>query len=182
MNKTVNPKIWGPYAWHILHNISINAKITDETKQNYIDFINIFQHIIPCPRCKVNLKEKYLMIPISLDTITPNNITNWTYTIHNSVNIETNKKEFNYNKHLEIHKKTNCKKYRKFINILLSVMGDNPSFEEFIRIHTFIISLYKIYPLKSAKEFKYFNNYDDISSPSDLIKWFNTSDIFIKNL
>ena len=58
-------------------------------------------------------------------------------------------------------------------------MGDNPSFEDFITIHSFINSLYKVYPVKNNNLYRnYFKNYDDISSPIELRKWFNSTNIF----
>ena len=175
----IEPSIWGPYAWHILHNVSINSSINDISKQKYLDFIQLFRHIIPCPRCKLNLQDKYNMIPMTNDSISNSNMTQWMYTIHNTVNIDTNKNIYDYKKHIELHKKTNNRKYRKFINILLDIMGDNPSFEDFIKIHSFIHQLYKVYPLRNGREYShYFSKYDNISSPNELTKWFVSSNLF----
>tara|TARA_B110000971_G_scaffold37995_1_gene36677 strand:+ start:10328 stop:10873 length:546 start_codon:yes stop_codon:yes gene_type:complete len=175
----IDPSIWGPYAWHILHNVCINAKVTDSSKHDYLDFIQNFRHIIPCPRCKGNLEEKYKMIPMTHDTISSSNMTHWIYMIHNTVNIDTNKNIFDYNKHIELHRETNNKKYRTFINIILDIMGDNPSYEDFIKIHTFIYKLYKVYPSRDSSTYKKcFSKYDDISSPVELKKWFVSSKLY----
>ena len=175
----IEPSIWGPHAWHVLHNISINSKMNNTTKDEYMSFIQLFRHIIPCPVCKINLKEKYNMFPMSNDTISTSNMTIWMYTIHNTVNIDTNKSICDYKKHINLHKETNKKKYRKFINIILDIMGDNPSFEEFIKIHTFIHQLYKVYPLRNNNEYRqFFTTYDNISSPVELNNWFISNNIF----
>jgi len=175
----IDPFIWGPSAWHILHNVSINSKVTDVSKQTYLDFLQLFRHIIPCPQCKVNLQDKYKMIPMTNDSISNSNMTQWVYTIHNTVNIDTNKSICDYNKHIELHTPVNNKKYRKFINILLDIMGPNPSYEEFIKIHNFIEQLYKVYPNRTKNEYNtWFRSYNLISSPSELIKWFNSTTIF----
>ncbi len=176
----IKPDIWGPYAWHVMHNVCIHSRITNSTKQNYLDFIQLFRHIIPCPNCRVNLQEKYRMIPMTAANISNNNLIHWMHSIHNFVNIDTNKEMCDYNKHIELHKITNPKKYRKFVNILLDIMGNNPSFEDFIKLHEFIHQLYKVYPLINNKQYEScFNNYDDISSPIELRKWFNSNNIFI---
>lgn len=175
----IDPSIWGPYAWHILHNVCINAKVTDSTQNEFLDFIQLFRHIIPCPRCKSNLAEKYKMIPMTPSNVSSFNMTHWMYMIHNTVNIDTNKSIFDYDKHVALHQKTNNMKYRKFINIILDVMGDNPSFEDFIKIHAFIYQLYKVYPLRNNSKYKKcFSKYDDISSPVELTKWFIDSKLY----
>ena len=175
----IKPSVWGPSAWHVIHNISINSKITDKTKQDYLDFIQLFRHIIPCPNCKDNLKEKYRMIPMTSSNISNTNMVHWMHTIHNYVNIDTDKELCDYKKHIELHKTTNTKKYRKFINILLDIMGDNPSFEEFIKIHQFIHLLYKVYPRRTPTQYnKCFGGYDDISSPKELRNWFTSNDVY----
>ena len=35
----IEPSIWGPHAWHILHNVSINSKMNNTTKDEYMNFI-----------------------------------------------------------------------------------------------------------------------------------------------
>ena len=176
----IDASIWGPYAWHVLHNISINSNMNNTTKKNYLEFIQLFKHIIPCPICKIKLQDKCNMIPMNINTISNTNLIHWMHTIHNAVNLDTNKYECDYNKHIELHKNTNTKKYNKFVNILLNIMGDNPSFEDFIKIHSFIHSLYKVYPLRNNNVYKRcFKNYDALASPLELKKWFISNNIFI---
>ena len=142
----IKPSIWGSSAWHILHNISINANINDKNRIDYIQFLNIFQQIIPCDNCKKDFKVKCSLL--DLDKIDNNNFNMWLYSIHNIVNKEINKPLCEYDKHILYHSKTDNKKYRKFIEILLEIMGDNPSLEEFMNVYTFIEYICKVYPSK----------------------------------
>ena len=106
----------GIYAWHILHNISINSNINNKTRRNYIEFIQLFKQIIPCPTCKINLQEKCKMIPMTINNISNINLINWMHTIHNAVNLDNNKDICDYKKHIQLHKETNKK---NILNLLI---------------------------------------------------------------
>ena len=58
--------IWGPSLWHTLHTISFNYPVnpTKEDKQNYKNFILLLQHILPCGKCRNNLKKNLKNLPL----------------------------------------------------------------------------------------------------------------------
>ena len=47
-------KIWGPYAWHLLHTFSINNnfKISESKKHQYYIFYTSFAYVLPCMICR----------------------------------------------------------------------------------------------------------------------------------
>ena len=67
MNKNIQS--WGGDAWHILHTIGLNTKVTPSNKTDFIVFINNFKNILPCDMCKDNFyikKNTYLMTEDSI--------------------------------------------------------------------------------------------------------------------
>ena len=51
-------KIWGPSLWHFLHVMSFNYPVnpSKEDKENYRNFLCNLRHVLPCGKCRKNLK------------------------------------------------------------------------------------------------------------------------------
>ena len=58
--------IWGPSMWHYLHTMSFNYPVepTCEDKLRYMDFILNLQYVLPCGKCRKNLKKNFKKLPI----------------------------------------------------------------------------------------------------------------------
>ena len=58
--------VWGPAMWHYLHTMSFNypVKPTTKDKKHYHEFITKLQHVLPCGKCRENLKENFKKLPI----------------------------------------------------------------------------------------------------------------------
>jgi len=58
--------VWGPAMWHYLHTMSFNypVKPTNKDKKHYHDFIVKLQHVLPCGKCRENLKQNFKKLPI----------------------------------------------------------------------------------------------------------------------
>ena len=54
-------QVWGPGMWHFLHTMSFNYPIrpSEHDKKHYRDFILSMQHILPCGKCRDNLKKNF---------------------------------------------------------------------------------------------------------------------------
>ena len=54
--------IWGPGMWHYLHTMSFNYPIspTVDDKIHYRQFILNLQYVLPCSKCRKNLKKNFL--------------------------------------------------------------------------------------------------------------------------
>jgi hypothetical protein len=53
--------VWGPGMWHFLHTMSFNYPVfpTRKNKKEYRDFILSLQNILPCGKCRNNLKKNF---------------------------------------------------------------------------------------------------------------------------
>ena len=90
----MDPKIWGPFMWFILHIISFNypENPTPFDKQSYRDFFNSLKHVIPCKECKKHYTKNIQEHPITPHLDNKKHLIEWLIKIHNLVNISLNKK------------------------------------------------------------------------------------------
>lgn len=90
----MDPKIWGPFMWFILHIISFNYpdNPTPFDKQSYRDFFNSLKHVIPCEECKKHYTKNIQEHPITPHLDSKTHLIEWVIKIHNLVNISLNKK------------------------------------------------------------------------------------------
>jgi len=60
--------VWGPSAWHFLHTMSFNYPVhpTKQDKQHYSAFVRKLAHILPCGKCRKNLKKNFGKLPLKL--------------------------------------------------------------------------------------------------------------------
>ena len=51
--------VWGPGMWHYLHTMSFNypTNPTKQDKKHYRDFVLQLQYVLPCGKCRDNLKK-----------------------------------------------------------------------------------------------------------------------------
>jgi hypothetical protein len=87
--------VWGPCIWTFLHTISFNYKLnpTQEDKKNYRDFILSLQHILPCGKCRENLKRNFKKLPLKDEHLeNRETFSRYIYTLHETVNTMLKKK------------------------------------------------------------------------------------------
>ena len=85
----LDPKIWGPHYWFVLHTIAFNYPLhpNETSKKKYYDFIQnlpIFLPISDMGNLFSRLLDKYPVTPY-LDS--RDSFIKWMYYIHNQVNI-----------------------------------------------------------------------------------------------
>ena len=53
--------VWGPPMWHYLHTMSFNypVKPKESVKKKYRDFVLLLQYVLPCGKCRENLKQNF---------------------------------------------------------------------------------------------------------------------------
>jgi hypothetical protein len=58
-------KIWGPSLWHYLHVMSFNYPVnpSKEDKDNYRKFLCSLRHVLPCGKCRKNLRKNFKKLP-----------------------------------------------------------------------------------------------------------------------
>ena len=63
----MDPNIWGPKLWFVMHTISLNYPINPkmEDKQGALVFFQNLQNVIPCELCREHYAEYLKKHPIS---------------------------------------------------------------------------------------------------------------------
>ena len=58
--------VWGPSTWHLLHTMSFNYPMqpTCDDKRHYRDFVLNLQNVLPCGKCRKNLKKNFKVLPL----------------------------------------------------------------------------------------------------------------------
>jgi len=87
--------VWGPGAWHFLHTMSFNypVKPTLKEKQEYRKFILGLEHVLPCGKCRVNLKKNFKKLPLTMKKMKSRaTFSKYMYDLHELINKMLGKK------------------------------------------------------------------------------------------
>ncbi len=87
--------VWGPSLWHSLHTISFNYPInpTYKDKVRYRKFIIQLQYVLPCKFCRINLKENFKCLPLTMKNMrSRETFSKYIYNLHEHINKMLNKK------------------------------------------------------------------------------------------
>lgn len=59
--------VWGPAMWHYLHTMSFNYPVNPsrEDKKNYKDFVLNLRNVLPCGKCRKNLRKNLKKLPLT---------------------------------------------------------------------------------------------------------------------
>lgn len=100
----LDPRIWGPKAWFFLHSVALNypKNPTDQDKQNYKQFFESIQYILPCPQCAKHYGENLQTNPIQLQSNI--DLNKWLVEMHNIVNRHYYKPTITYEQFLDNYK------------------------------------------------------------------------------
>ena len=87
--------VWGPTMWHTLHTISFNypVKPTRITKDRYKDFILRLKYVLPCGKCRQNLRHNFKQLPLKMSHMkSRETFSRYIYELHELINSMLNKK------------------------------------------------------------------------------------------
>ena len=87
--------VWGPGLWHALHTMSFNypTSPTPETKNHYRQFILSLQYVLPCGKCRKNLKSNFKKLPLTIsDMESRDTFSKYIYNLHELINKMLGKK------------------------------------------------------------------------------------------
>lgn len=88
--------IWGPGMWHFCHTMSFNYPVhpTAQQKKDYRDFVYSLQNILPCGKCRENLKKNMNELPLKMEEHMKSRETfsKYMYDLHEHVNKMLGKK------------------------------------------------------------------------------------------
>ena len=92
---SLDPKIWGPHYWFVLHTIALTYPLTpnETTKKKYYDFFYNLPLLMPIPdigNSFSNLLDNYPVTPY-LDS--RESLIKWVHFIHNKINFSLGIKE-----------------------------------------------------------------------------------------
>lgn len=81
--------VWGPGLWHTLHTMSFNYPMvpTPEDKVNYRQFILNLRYVLPCGKCRKNLKMNFQKLPLKMsDMKSRDTFSKYIYKLHELIN------------------------------------------------------------------------------------------------
>ena len=87
--------IWGPSAWHFMHTMSFNYPVhpSTENKKHYREYILNLVNILPCGKCRKNLRENFKKLPLRMKHMeNRNSFSRYVYDLHELVNHMLGKK------------------------------------------------------------------------------------------
>ena len=92
----MKPELWGPFIWHLIHNIAFLLPSNEyfiNYKQYYINFFYSLKEVIPCPICR-NHYNSLINNNSPMKCSDKQSLIQWTIDIHNNVNNRLGKKQF----------------------------------------------------------------------------------------
>jgi len=81
--------IWGPSAWHFMHTMSFNYPVNPSVadKRNYREYILNLENVLPCGKCRKNLRENFKKLPLKkIHMQNRNSFSRYVYDLHELVN------------------------------------------------------------------------------------------------
>ena len=87
--------VWGPMIWSYLHCMSFNYpnNPTNKDKKHYRDFVLNLQNVLPCGKCRNNLKNNLKRMPLTMSVMSSRDtFSRYVYNLHEVVNKMLGKK------------------------------------------------------------------------------------------
>ena len=96
----MEPRTWGPQAWHLLHSIAAGhpERATQAQQQAVVDFYNALAAVLPCRTCGGHLAKHLQRHPPVTDSRA--SLQRWTWELHNIVNGVLGKGSYPLERHL----------------------------------------------------------------------------------
>ena len=179
MDIKLNPELWGPLFWNLLHGISI--KFNTKYKIKYYYLIHILEYIIPCPKCKLHYISYLGNNPVELKDLSKEFYKKWFFNLHNDINKRLNKKRMTYKKFNKLSKEKNYINNNNIFVLLYLInkyfLIKKLPFNHFEQIKKFYKILGCIYPDNNIKKLYHkktnTKKFRNIISENELINWFN---------
>lgn len=97
---TLDPKVWGPHYWFVLHTIAISyPKYPNKViKKKMYDFIQNLPLFLPIEEIGNNFSKFLNKYPVTPYLDSRKSLMRWVHFIHNKINISLNKPEITFEK------------------------------------------------------------------------------------
>lgn len=85
----LEPKVWGPFYWFVLHTIALTYPINpnETTKKKYYDFIQNLPLFLPIPEIGNNFSKLLDDFPVTPYLDSRPSFIKWMHFIHNKINV-----------------------------------------------------------------------------------------------
>ena len=99
---SLNPKVWGPHYWFVLHTIALTypLKPNETVKKKYYDLISNIPIFIPDHSFGDNFAELLDKYPLKPYLDSQAALCKWMHFIHNKVNEQLNKPRFSFHDYI----------------------------------------------------------------------------------
>lgn len=89
----MNPLVWGPPFWFVMHTVSINYPLrpTYAQRRTHYDFFYNIRNILPCEMCRQHYRVLLKQYPIEPFLDSRDSLISWVILIHNQVNVRLGK-------------------------------------------------------------------------------------------
>lgn len=75
----MDPEVWGPCGWRILHRMAYTFK----KRADALRFYNSLHMLLPCSTCQMNFKRHFAALPFPSKV---QDVGKWVFDVHNRVN------------------------------------------------------------------------------------------------
>ena len=89
----MDPDIWGPTFWKLIHAASFEASVHD-----FAGLVNCLQHLLPCVHCRNSFNLYLQRYPVSCMGTDSAAASKWTWKIHDHVDLKLNQSTIAYTK------------------------------------------------------------------------------------
>jgi hypothetical protein len=92
---TLNPEVWGPHYWFVLHTIAITypERPNDVVKKKYYDFIHNLPLFMPVKEIGNGFSKMLDKYPVTPYLDSQSSFVKWMHFIHNKYNVALGKPE-----------------------------------------------------------------------------------------
>lgn len=154
----MDPKIWGPHFWFVLHFITFNYPDNPTTydKQSHKVFFESVKDILPCEKCRRHYRNHIAQFPLEVALDNRIDLIKWLIQVHNIVNKSLNKPEYSLKDVLYIY--SNLEPVSPFAKVNLTHLQVKKKVSNYGRIYVFIILAVclAIYLFKYSKKYFYY--------------------------
>ena len=124
MGTSIKPSVWGPQGWAFMHYVSFGYpdNPSSRDKQNYKNFYYSIQNILPCKNCQRNYQENLKEDPIENSLRDRDSLIKWVIDIHNKVNKEMSKKEYEYEEAIKLYQGENPQLLNHCLKVIVLII------------------------------------------------------------
>tara|TARA_B100001027_G_C16191593_1_gene296296 strand:+ start:442 stop:888 length:447 start_codon:yes stop_codon:yes gene_type:complete len=102
----MDPKVWGPKLWFVIHTIALNYPDNPSYDQKRIheDFFNNLVFLIPCDKCRIHYRQHINNNPVVNHLKNSDTLFRYTIDLHNEVNKTLNKRLYSYDEAVKFYR------------------------------------------------------------------------------